>query len=218
MIELERDGGVFTLHMREGENRFNPDFLTALNRHLDEIESVDGAAALVTIGEGKFYSNGLDLEWMEAQEPERTASFLADVHALFARVLAFPAITVAAVSGHAFAGGAMLALAHDFRVMRADRGYFCLPEIDLGLPLTPGMTALIQAKLPRKTWHEAVLTGRRYGGSDAEGAGIVHDAVTEAEVLPRALEIARPLAGKHRPTLAALKRGLYPRELEILTA
>ena len=110
----------------------------------------------------------------------------------------------------------MLALAHDFRVMRSDRGYFCLPEIDLGMPLSPGMTALIQTKLPSTTCHEAIVTGRRYGGAECADAGIVHEAVPEDEVFSRALDIARPLASKDPATLRALKQGLYPRALEIL--
>ena len=63
-----------------------------------------------------------------ARAAPRSAPTSTRVHRLFARVLAFPRITVAAINGHAFAGGGMLALAHDFRVMRSDRGYFCLPE------------------------------------------------------------------------------------------
>ena len=216
MIDLRRDGDVFILHMQAGENRFNRPFLAALNGALDEVEKSEGAAALVTTGEGKFYSTGLDLTWMMGDGAGELDAFMGDVHRLFARVLSFPTAAVAAVNGHAFAGGGMLALAHDFRVMRGDRGFFCLPEIDLKMPLTPGMTALIQARLPAQTAHESIITGRRYGGADAEAAGIVDVAVSEDEVLPRAIELARGLAEKDRTTMAALKRGLYVDALAVL--
>ena len=75
--------------------------------------------------------------------------FVDEVHRIFGRILAFPGITVAAINGHAFAAGAMFATAHDFRVMRDDRGYWCLPEVDLGLPLTPAMTAVITGEAAR---------------------------------------------------------------------
>lgn len=216
MIDLERDGDVHVVRMRAGENRFNRGFLDALNEALDTVEKSEGPAALVTTGEGKFFSNGLDLAWLGGAGAGEAERFLADVHRMFARLLAFPVPTVAAINGHAFAGGAMMALAHDLRVMRADRGYFCLPESDLKLPLTPGMNAVVTAKLPRTTAHEAIVTGRRYGGEDGVVHGIVHEAVPEADVLPRALALARPLAGKDRPTQTALKRRLYERELAIL--
>jgi enoyl-CoA hydratase/carnithine racemase len=216
MMELQRDGDVFVLHMQAGENRFNRLFLEALNGALDEVEKSEGAAALVTTGEGKFYSNGLDLTWLMGDGVGEVEAFMGDVHRLFARFLSFPTATVAAMNGHAFAGGGMLALAHDFRVMRADRGFFCLPEIDLKMPLTPGMTALIQARLPAQTAHESIITGGRYGGAACEAAGIVDVAAGEAEVLPRAIGLAQGLAEKDRATMTALKRGLYEDALAIL--
>lgn len=218
MIDLERDGAVFVLRMRGGENRFNRAFLEEMNRALDEVEASTGAAALVTTGEGKFYSNGLDLEGLAHAGRDEGARVLAAMHGLFARLLCFPMATVAAINGHAFAAGGMLALAHDFRVMRADRGYFCLPEIDLGMgvPLTDGMYAVIEARLPRPVFHEALVTGRRYGAPEAVAQGIVDEARPEAEVLARAIEIARGLAGKDRATMRALKRGLYRPFLEVL--
>ncbi|HTA32823.1 MAG TPA: enoyl-CoA hydratase/isomerase family protein [Solirubrobacteraceae bacterium] len=108
------------------------------------------------------FSNGLDLDWMGAAPPGGAAEVLHGLHALLARLLVFPTATVAAINGHAFAAGAMLALACDARVMREDRGYFCVPEVDLGLPFTPGMTALLKARLSPVTAHEAMVTGRRY--------------------------------------------------------
>jgi enoyl-CoA hydratase/carnithine racemase len=216
MIDLQRAGDVFVLHMQAGENRFNRSFLEAVNGALDQVEKSEGAAALVTTGDGKFYSNGLDLAWMMGDGAGDVETFMGDVHRLFARFLSFPTATVAAVNGHAFAGGGMLALAHDFRVMRADRGFFCLPEIDLKMPLTAGMTALIQARLPVQTAHESIITGRRYGGAEAQEAGIVGSATSEDEVLPSAIEMAGALAGKDRATMAALKRGLYADVLAVL--
>jgi enoyl-CoA hydratase/carnithine racemase len=204
--------------MRGGENRINQAFLEAFHGSLDEIESSTGAAALVTTGEGRFFSNGLDLAWLGGEGRDRAPSVIAELHALFARLLAFPVATVAAVNGHAFAAGGMLALAHDFRVMRCERGFFCLPEIDLatGLPLTDGMYALIGARLSPAIVSEMLITGRRYGGSEAAVRGIVNEAVPEAEVLPRAIEIARELTGKDRETMAAIKRGLHESALEVL--
>lgn len=216
MIELTRHDAVYVLRMNADENRFRPELLAAIGGALDEVERAEGDAALVTTGAGKFYSNGLDLDALGGQSGAEIAAYVQSVLGLFARILAFPRITVAAINGHAFAGGGMLALAHDFRVMRSDRGYFCLPESDLRLPLQPGMTALIRARLPAQTAHEAIVTGRRYGGSDALASGVVEHAVAEADVLPRAIAIAGALAAKHAPTLAALKTGLYADALRVL--
>lgn len=216
MIDLERDGEVFVLRMRDGENRFSPPFLAAWHAALDEVEKAPGPAALVTTGEGKFYSNGLALDALAGKSVDEIAAYLREVHALFARVLAFPRATIAALNGHAFAGGLMLALAHDTRLMRADRGFLCLPEVDLRLNLQPGMTALIAARLPKQTAHEAIVTGRRWGAGDALARGLVDEIAAEAELLPRAVAIARERAAKDPATVAALKRGLHAETLRLL--
>jgi enoyl-CoA hydratase/carnithine racemase len=207
MVDLSQHGSVWVLRMDDEENRFHRSSIADLHAALDTIEAVEGDRALVTTGTGKYYSNGLDLDWLMAGEG--TDGFIEEVHRLFGRVLGFPAFTVAAVNGHAFAGGAMLACAHDKIVMRADRGYWCLPEVDLGLPLTPAMYATVAAHLPGETLADAVLTGRRYGGFDAVEAGIAIDAVAEDEVLTRAVSLAAEMAAKDRTVLAAHKALLY---------
>ena len=215
MIELDQDGTVFVLRMRGGENRFGPEWLDAVNQALDRVEATKGACALVTTGDGKFYSNGMDLDWL-ATVPDQAGDYLRAIYRLLGRVLGFPAITVAAVNGHAFGAGALLTVAHDFAVMRADRGYWCMPEADLGLPLTAEYVSLLKLKLPGRTTHEALVTGRRYGGSDALAAGIVHQAAGEDEVLAEAVRIAAGLAGKDRATLAEHKRLLYGDAIAVL--
>ena len=216
-VDLQRDGDVFVLTMQSGENRFNRTFVDALNDALDAVERSSGPAALVTVGgTEKFYSNGLDLTWMGTQ-PDGGA-FVREVLRLLGRVLVLPVPTVAAMNGHAFAAGAMLALAHDFRVMRADRGFFCLPEVDIHIALAPGMTALIACRLTPTVFRDAILTGARIGGTDAKADGIVDDAVSGPEVLTAAIARAAALAGKDRGIYGALKRGMYGAAFDTLAS
>jgi enoyl-CoA hydratase/carnithine racemase len=215
VIDLRREGDVHVLRFDAGDNRFSPELLDGLSEALDELTAASGPRALVTTGTGKFYSNGLDLDWL-AQNGGRQEAYLDRVHATFARLLTLPMPTVAAINGHAFAAGAMLSLTHDYRVMRADRGYFCLPEVDLGLPFTPGMSALIQARLPKTTAHEAMVTGHRYGGEEAVTAGIVHRTAAEADVTSAAIALAAPLAAKDGGTIAKIRTEMYRPVLDAL--
>jgi enoyl-CoA hydratase/carnithine racemase len=218
MIDLRRnDDGVFVLTMQAGENRFNRPFLDAFNAALDTVEASSGPAALVTVGgQEKFFSTGLDLDWLGAAGQQDAPRFVDALVALLARVAGLGVPTVAAINGHAFAAGGMLALAHDFRVMRADRGFFCLNEVDLGLPLHPGMTALVTHRLAFSALRHVVLTGARFGGADACANGIVDEAVPAAEVLPKAFGRAAVLAQKDRQTYATLKRQIFAELLDAM--
>ena len=217
MIEVEREGQVFILRMVAEENRFNPGMLEAFGTVLSELEESDGPAAVVLTGEGKFFSNGLDLDWM-GQNPDQIGEVVNGLQALYARLLGFPMATVAAINGHAFAGGGMLALACDQRVMREDRGFFCLPEVDIRIPFSDGMAALVQARLSPQVARDVMLTGRRYGGPEAHEAGIVDAVRPEGAVLSAAIERAAELSGKDRGTVEAIKQTMFSRELELLRA
>jgi len=212
---LERQDDVYLLDLGDTENRFSPDWLTEVEDALEQVERAEGPRALVTAATGKFFSNGLDLDWLFAHADEHE-SYVVRVHDLLARLLALPVITVAALQGHTFAAGAMLSLAHDFRVMRADRGFWCLPEADIGIPFTRGMSALIQARLTPQTAHEAMTTARRYGGADALAAAVVDRAVGEDAVRTTAVELAASLAGKAGDTLGTIKARMYAPALAAL--
>lgn len=208
-LDLDRKGDVFVLRFCAGENRFTPRVNAEFSRALDEVESADGPKALVTTGAERFYSNGLDLDHMLGSGPEAAATYLSDVLSLLARVLVLPAPTVAAVNGHAFGAGALLSIAQDFAVMRSDRGWWCMPEIDMPAPLHPGMVALLQARLTPAVAHETIVTGRRWDGESAARAAIAASAVPEHEVLPTAIELAGTLASKAHPLMRTLKESLY---------
>lgn len=218
MPELSRSGDVYVLHLGDGDIRFTPNFLVETTAALDVVEAATAPAALVTTASGKIWHNGLDLDHM-ATLGERFVDYIGEVQELLARFLTLPVPTVAAVQGHAFAGGAMLALAHDARVMRADRGFLCLPEIDLGMPFSDGMAALIAAKLSQPARHRMGVLGERIGGRDALALGAVDEAVDgEAAVLATAVERATAVAPKAKPTIAILRRNFYGPAIDALHA
>ena len=170
---------------------------------------------LVTTAGGRFFSNGLDLDRFGAH-PNELGEYVARVQGLFAKVLTLPAPTIAAINGHPFGAGAMLAMAHDFRVLREDRGYFCFLEVDIQIPFTPGMAALIQGKLQPQAAVEAMTTGRRYGRPDAKAAGIVDWVADEATLHESAAGKGVELASKHRETLRQIKQTTYASAIEAL--
>ncbi len=162
----------------------------------------------MTAATGRFWSNGLDLDWLFAHADQQRDSVVS-VHTLYARLLTLPVVTVAALQGHTFAAGAMFSLAHDIRVMRADRGFWCLPEADIGIPFSPGMSALVQARLTPQAAHEAMVTARCYGGHEALAAGIVGHAVAEDAVRSTAVELAAAQAQKAGDTLRTIRSRMY---------
>ena len=188
-----------------------------MNQALDAVEKSSGPVALITTGgEEKFYSNGLDLDWLVGDGEKERPQFVKSVLKFLGRLMAFPIPTVAAINGHVFAAGAMMALAHDFRVMRADRGFFCLPEVDINIPITPGMMALIKSQLSPSVFRSSILTGARIGGIQAKEQGIVDEAVSAEQVLPRAIARASSMANKGRDIYGSLKRGMYAEAIALL--
>lgn len=208
MQSIKRHGSIAVMRLADDDNRFTAALLDAWDTALDEVEGDTSIAALVSIGEGRFYSNGLDVELLTAG-PDIAGPYLDRVLGLLHRVLVLPVATVAAINGHAFGAGAMLAVAHDARVMRQDRGFLCLPEVDLGLPFLPFMQALITTKWAPPVAQEAMMTGQRYRGSEAAHKAMVDLAVPEADVFDSALRLARSRGGKDRGALGTIKADLY---------
>ncbi|KJS30271.1 MAG: hypothetical protein VR64_16285 [Desulfatitalea sp. BRH_c12] len=209
MYEYSVDDNVAVLTMNNGENRFNLDTIAAFTQALDDIEhKTDVNALVVTSSHEKIWSNGIDLEWlMSAVQKEGQGAmdhFLAELFTLFRRVLTIPMPTIAAMNGHAFAGGAFLAFSHDFRFMRADRGWICLPEVDLGIPLGPVFMAITQQTMPSYLVHEMEYTARRLTAKECEDYHIIMKACPLDQLMPQALAFAKGL-NKKRDIIGRMK-------------
>jgi enoyl-CoA hydratase/carnithine racemase len=214
MASLQHDDAIAVLDLGDGENRFAPDWMVEVAELLEEAIASD-STVLVTTASSKIWSNGLDLEWVQAN-PTEFQPYVSRAQRVMARFLEAPMPTVAAIGGHAFAAGAMLSLCHDQRVMRSDRGFWCLPEVDLNLPFTPGMNALITARLTPQTANIAMTLGHRFGGEAALAAGIVDEVGRDDEVLPKAIARARTMAGRNPEAIGRIKSRLYAPVLEAL--
>lgn len=213
-------GNVAVITLSDGENRFNPLFLASFLDALDEVEKETEARALVvTSAHEKIFSNGIDLEWLvpviQAGQQEEAKAFFRQMMALFQRVLVYPMPTIAAVSGHAFAGGAILCCAFDFRFMRSDRGFFCFPEVDLGIPFLPGMIAIISRAVSWQVFEEMQYTGKRLTAEECVGKGFVTKACALEDLMPEVEGFAGGL-GKRREVILEMKRRTHKRILRVL--
>ena len=214
-VRLEREGDVFVLNMASGENRWNTTFVRDFAAALDEVEASDGPVALVTASDSeKFFSNGLDLEWVgsEGEHPGGDRGvFGSEYMALCARLITFPVPTVAAVNGHAFGAGFMIALCHDLRVAREDRGYLCANEVEIGMTIPEAELALFKHKIPAGAFHETVVLARRWTGPDAQAAGFVQATASLEAIRTAAIQTAEAhlRVAKSRDVMRWMKERLY---------
>ena len=216
MITLEKKDSIYYLTMDAEENRWNTTFVRDITEELDEIENDEGPGALITSSTNpKFFSNGLDLDWMQSPENHLDGGdrevFGEEFMFLMGRVITLPIPTVCAINGHAFGAGFMFALSHDIRIMREDRGFLCANEMQLGLPIPRPELALFKHKVPANAFFETVQLSKRWTGSDALNAGIIQG-VSSLEELPevaqnKATELA-PLAN-NRKNFGHQKEMLY---------
>jgi enoyl-CoA hydratase/carnithine racemase len=203
-ITLTRDGAVAVLTWSDGENRINLESLARINEILDELETIEGPLALVLTGTGKFFCNGFDLGRF-ATDPTELGATLSELCRTIGRVMVFPAYTVAALNGHTFAGGALLSCAFDYRVMREDRGYWCMNEAEIGMALYDQLWSILIHRLPRATALDAMLRAHRFNGPEALARGIVESTAGELDVVNRAVEVAMAMADMDRVTLRTHK-------------
>lgn len=213
-FEVTDHDGVTMLSLGDDENRFSGPFASALRDALKGTAATGGP--LVLTADGKFFSNGLDLDWLGSQEPDAVAAAFVDIYGVLADLLEYPGVVVSAINGHAFGAGVMVAAASDLRIQREDRGFFCLPEVDLGMALSVQLDALLRAKYPTNVVLRALLSGERHGGPRAVEAGLVDEAVPAEELLPRALEVARRYVDKSPGTIGRIKAVQHAEAIRIM--
>jgi enoyl-CoA hydratase len=210
VIEIEREGEVALLYLNRAKvNALDPALVSELLAKWRELDAdpATGAVVLASRREGVF-SAGFDLKALHDLQRDRFAVFIQTFASLYYAIFAGAVPVVAAVGGHAIAGGAILALACDRRIFSRGEGRFGVTEVDLALPLPPGVLQLLRAAAGEGPTVEAALFGRLYTPEEARASGYADRLVETGDALTEALREAHVLAAKPREALRTIRREL----------
>jgi enoyl-CoA hydratase/carnithine racemase len=210
IIEMAKEGTISVVKMNNVENFHHLDFARALNDMLAEVIKDESVTAMVmTSTDEKNWSQGIDLQWMMGlmanKDTEPIIEFLLTMDKVFKQLLTYPVPAIAAINGHCFANAAIMASAFDFRFMKSDRGFYCVPEVDINIQFAPAMKTMLLHKYSRPVIYNLMLTGQRLTAPEAEKAGIIMKACKDAgETFETAMAFAQSM-NKLRDTYGRMK-------------
>ncbi|KAK1418850.1 hypothetical protein QVD17_27997 [Tagetes erecta] len=192
MCTLEKRGNIFFLKLTgTDEHRLNPTLISSIRKSLSEVKSQSTpGTVLITIAQGKFFSNGFDLAWAKSSSngsSSEAVNLLSHMVDLFKYVvddlISLPMPTIAVITGHAAAAGLMLAMSHDYVVMRRDRGVLYMSEVDIGMTLPGYFTALVRSKVAKPSVRrDVLLRGVKVKGDEAVVKGLVDAVFDDGEM------------------------------------
>jgi len=214
IVEWKKDETVAILEMNNGENRHNPEWTEAMLSTFDKIMADKEVKSIVlTSTDPKNWNLGVDLGWMlkkqQAGDMQAISDWLIRNNEVFKFLLMSPVPTIAAITGHAFGNGTMMAGACDFRFMRADRGYMCLPEVDVNIQFTPSMIEWMRKAIPYHLFLEMKWSGRRIGAQELFENNVIKKACANTEeTISEAIAFAKTF-NKSRKTLAEMKKRTF---------
>ncbi|XP_010251957.1 PREDICTED: enoyl-CoA delta isomerase 2, peroxisomal-like [Nelumbo nucifera] len=221
---LEKRGRVYVLTLTgKDDHRFNPSSIDDIAAALKTIEQSPDAGALVTTNEGRFFSNGLDLKWIKDNLSSSGLTIIQDkFEGLLCLMMKLGIPTVAAICGHAAAGGFMLALAHDYRFMKDGKEVLYMSELDHGMFMPRSLMAVIKSKIVMaNTLIDVVLKAKKFRASEGFDSGFVNGVYEDsAKTLEAAILEAEKLASRNwkRDSYANLRAASFPGVVEELEA
>ncbi|KAI3756737.1 hypothetical protein L1987_56560 [Smallanthus sonchifolius] len=231
MCTLEKRGKIFFLTLTgdgADEHRLHPTLIASIRSALSEVKSQSTrGTVLITVAEGKFFSNGFDLAWAKSASggsPSEAVNLLRHMVRLFKDVVAdlisLPLPTIASVTGHAAAAGLLLAMSHDYVMMRRDRGVLYMSEVDMGMTLPDYFTAMIRSKVAKPdARRDVLLRGVKVKGDEAVVKGLIDSAHDSGEkVVEAAVRLGEELSKRKwdGEVYAEIRKALYPELIGVL--
>ncbi|MDZ7666669.1 MAG: enoyl-CoA hydratase/isomerase family protein [Desulfotignum sp.] len=221
VVTWKKENRIAVVEMCNGPNRMNQVFSSDLNQSLDQIQDdTDVRAVILTSTDEKNFSQGIDVEWIgkkiQDKDYETVKAFMYGMNRIFKRLLLFPVPVIAAINGHAFGNGAIISCACDFRFMKKDRGFFCFPEVDVGIPFLPGMVAFVRKAVPEPLFNRMLLAGQRMDAEALEAGDVIVKACDDQDhLMKEALAFASGF-DKKRGIFKELKQRMHKDLIQVL--
>ncbi len=216
-----RQESVALIEMCHGDNKYSFDFIEQMNQCIGQVLGNKNIFSIVlTSSDEKTFSQGVDIEWvgqkLAEQDFESIKTMAYQIDRLFKTILLLPVPVIAAINGHAFGGGAILACACDFRFMRLDKGFFCFSEVNVNVPPFPGMIAIARKAIPEPVFNDMILSGKPYTGAQLEEWRVIVKACEGREnLISEVIEYAK-FFQKPRPIFGELKRRMHKEIIRII--
>jgi len=221
LMSLRNEGKVAIISMDNGKNANNLEFAQQLLDLLKQVEEEKSNKALIiTSSDEKSWSQGIDVPWMmgsiQSGKHDDVKEFLHTMDACYTAMMSYPMPIIAAINGHTFGNGCVIACACDFRYMRSDRGFFCFPEVDMSVPFLPGLIDVILKAMPIYRFNEMILSGRRLSAEELKEDKVIEQTFEGADALfEGALAYAKTFT-KGRAIFAEHKRRLHKPAIDAL--
>ncbi|MDX9856562.1 MAG: enoyl-CoA hydratase/isomerase family protein [candidate division Zixibacteria bacterium] len=207
LIALTKRESIAQIVLQRGKvNAINAEMLAELRRVFEDLRTTEPVRAVLLTGRGSFFSFGFDVPELLTYSRERLVSFLADFNAFLQELFLFPKPVVAAINGHATAGGCMLAICCDDRLIVDARARMSLNEINIGVPVFSGITAILQQCVGARMAEWILMDGAMYTSEEALRLGLVDQIVPPEDLLSSALKRAESLGAKCTSAFAQVKR------------
>jgi 3,2-trans-enoyl-CoA isomerase len=205
-IKVSKKSGITTVTMSRGKvNAVNEAFVDELGVVFHALAADADTKAVILTGDGKFFSFGFDISELLNYSKSDFARYLKKFCALYAQMFLFPKPVIAAINGHATAGGCILALTCDFRIMVTGKAKIALNELNIGAAIFAGCVGMLKSTVGERNAEKVLLTGAMYTAEDALRIGLVDSVTSGASLMAEAKEIADEFSQKNPDAFKTLK-------------
>ena len=206
MFDVKTEGGIAVITMAQGKaNALDIEFCNGLVSGFAALRSAETKAVVLT-GQGKMFCAGVDLKRLSEGGAGYIRKFLPALHRFYDVIFHFPKLVVAAINGHAIAGGAVLAACADRRIMAREGGRIGVTELQVGVPFPALAFEIVRFAVPPRYLAEFTLGAETYATDAALHKGWIDEVVEPGDLMTRALTVAKELALLSPPAFAQTKK------------